>query len=331
MGQARAWFLLLVVLATGCKQPGGRASPPEPPAAGEEAAPEPPPAPESECRMESFDEAQRRHEVFLMKPIMSGMRLQSELSAYIEGVRDAARRRQPGEMDSIVERAWKALASHRPETSGDERKLLEAVARSRTEAYATCMGIAEDDPTWCGKEEQCLVMYGIYRGIALQAVLGQKPCEEAMEVGPEASGMTLEIWTRACHAIKNMDPDACPDSLPERAGVVCRAASTRNPDHCEPLFDKGEHARECCERFAWRLGSVLRGKAVPRYIPEQAALGGDVDGCERALVWGLFRDAASTFGVPGAPDPPWQDRPTDEYVCPFIVYHSLEELPGEME
>jgi hypothetical protein len=173
-------------------------------------------------------------------------------------------------------------------------------------------------------------MHTVYVRIASGAVLGKTPCAQAMDGSPKVSGYDARGWIEACEAIKTKDPGKCPTSLPEKVGVMCRAAAARSGTTiCRPFADERHKLKKtCCEKFAWRLGELTERNTGPRYLPERAALDGDAEGCDRALAFGLFHDLASTYKVQDAPEPPRLEYSSDDYVCLFQVYHSMEELPG---
>jgi hypothetical protein len=43
----------------------------------------------------------------------------------------------------------------------------------------------------------------------------------------------------------------------------------------------------------------------------------------------MLQDTAQISGIDGAPVSPVDAQDTEDYVCRFQVYHSVEKLPGE--
>ncbi|MBW2260959.1 MAG: hypothetical protein JRG91_03220 [Deltaproteobacteria bacterium] len=342
-------IIAFCVAALGCKEPA-RAVPPAPPeAAVEEAAVEtPPPAfqaapeepPAQTCGADhQKDDARLRLEHEKMHPILTRVRFEGELAGFIEGIRDAARRKAFGEMAGVIEGTLEEMERLSKGASDNLRPLLERSVKARAGAYATCMSLADDDISWCtalddawtGERAACQVMHTAHRRIAVGAVRGGADCASAMAGSPETIGLSEKDWVAMCQAVKDMKPETCPAGIEARVEAMCKAAAARSGrEHCKLLEEEHSPVWEpCCVKFAYRLGGVIVGKAAPGLLPELAAIEGDRDGCERALAWGVFQDTAWIFGVEGVPDSPLKDNDSDDYLCLFQVYHSVEKLPGE--
>lgn len=342
---ARTWIAAACVAALGCKEPARAVPPATQPAAPDAQAP--PPAaeepaaevPKQSCGADHQKEDSRSMlEAEKMRPVLAKVMTQAALPGILDAIPDAARRKAFPELGGVMEQQIKIIERVDPGLAGVVRPVLAKAVRVRVGAYATCMSLAEDDISWCteqdasweGERQACQVMHTVHRRIGLGVIRKGGDCAGVMEGSPEVYGIDAAGWVEVCEAFRDMKPEGCPPGLDTGVAAMCRAAAARSGhEHCK--IEEGVHSalwEPCCSKFAYRLGAVGSGKADPGLIPEQGALSGDRDGCERALVWGLFVDLAGLFGIEGVGESPLQASDTDDYLCRFQVYHSPQELPG---
>ncbi len=218
-----------------------------------------------------------------------------------------------------------------------EIELVTNIVRNRLSAFASCLSLATKSDKWCAElgrawqEESldCYINYGIYVLVAGEVISGKKSCREAMQ-RLEAFGDD-DIKIPFCEALAGAKPELCPGEESSTLNVLCRSAATRGATHiCRQgkFGDSYERNYRCCELFGWRFGSVVSGSADAYVIPERGALSGDTKGCHRALRWGLFADLVPVFGYE-IPAPTDQSSPYEytRYLCPQVIYWSLEEPP----
>ncbi len=343
---ARTWIAAACVAALGCKEPARAVAPATKPAAAPDAQ-TPPPAPEAppaETSKQSCGADHQREdsrsliEAEKMRPIMEKVMVHGALPGILDAISDVARRKAFTELDGLIKEQLAGIERVNPGLAGVVRPVLEKAVRVRVGAYATCMSLAEDDISWCtgqdaswqGERQACQVMHTVHRRIALGVIQKGGDCASVMEGSPEVYGIDGAKWVEVCEAFRDMKPDGCPPGLDAGVAAMCRAAAARSGhEHCK--VEEGVHSalwEPCCSKFAYRLAVVATGKADPGLIPEQGALDGDRDGCERALAWGLFQDLAWLFGIEGVPGSPIETSDTDDYLCRFQIYNSPQELPG---
>lgn len=349
------WIAALVLLAggaQGCRKPAAPRDEPVKGAGRTEAEPEAPaPEPGGEGEVSGTcpgphvrqveDEARRRTSTSELEPMLRDASLRAGLVDLVQDVRAAASRRELGKTGAAVDRAHGSLSLHRSGTSEDEKRLMEAVVRSRLGAFATCRSLSDGDASWCsaldeawqGERSACLLMHTLYVRIVRDAMRGGKPCDEAMKGSPALEGLDDGLWASVCTAVKERKPDGCPAVQGTRAGIICRVASSEHGEQeCASLGGQVEGGQEdesgCCRKLAWRFANVSAGSKDAKLYPEAGALGGEAPGCERALVWGIFQDLARLFGIDDAPPPPHEGVESSTYLCRFQVYWSAQPLPG---
>jgi len=330
------------VLALGCKEPARAVPPPEkktveePPPPPEETPP--PPEQKKTCGQDHVKSFVRlKEEAVAMQPLLGRLMADSTYLDFVEAVRDAARRRAFGEIPAAIDTAVKDLAHLN--RVGNVSLVLERSVQARVGGYATCMSLAEDDASWCtsldeewsGERAACQVMHTAFTRIAVKAVREGGDCATVMAGSPEVIGLGEDQWIAMCQAVKDRDPEKCPQGVDPKADAMCKGTAERDGrEYCKPPEgERSEIWEQCCIEFVYRMAVVIVGKAKPSMSPEMDALSGDREGCERALVWRLLQDTAQVSGIDGAPASPIDARETEDYVCRFQVYHSVEKLPGE--
>ncbi len=287
------------------------------------------------------DEARRIGEVVALREPMNGLLLHSALAYYLSGMRDIASRRAFSDVGAVVDGTVMRMDIVFESLSGSEKVDLTTAARARLGAMATCMGIASDDISWCsamdgaewdGERVPCQAMYHIYRRIVSRAILGKQSCDDAMEGSLPILDLDQASWVKSCEAVKTRKPDGCPWSEDSKFGALCRSAAAGDGRQvCKVLsgLDDGAKRESCCVKLGWRLATVISGMAQPGFIPEKAALDGDVKGCAQAMEWGLFQDVAFMFSVPDVSGSVFRDSLAPGYLCRFQVHHSTEPMPGQ--
>jgi hypothetical protein len=339
-------IIAVLVAALGCKEPA-RAVPPGPPPENrtvEETPPprfvETPPPPEQKksCGQDHVKDFVRlKEQAVAMQPLMRRLKADRIYLDFIDGIREAARRRAFGEIPGVIDAAVEELAHL--DRGGNVPLVFERSARARVGAYATCMSLADDDISWCtsldeewtGERTSCQVMHAVLTRIAVRAVREGGDCATVMAGSPEVIGLKEKHWVAMCQAVKDRDPEKCPSGIDDKVASMCKATAERDGrEHCKALAGERSGIWEpCCLGFVYRVAVVIEGKADPSMSPEMAALSGDREGCERALAWRLVQDTAQISGIDGAPQSPVDAQDSEDYVCRFQVYHSVEKLPGE--
>lgn len=286
------------------------------------------------------DEAARRAGYVALKAPLQGLKHESILMEFIEKTHQAARDKKFDEMDRIQQDALAEMEAILPDFSGSEAGLLYTAVRARLGAYATCRAIAEDDGTWCTSIDEewtterhsCVTMRTVYRRMVVDVMQKGGSCEDALEEVPDMPGVKKEHWMTTCQAVVKRDPERCQDLEDGFARAMCQSAAAGDGrKYCNVLSEEtyADTWIPCCVKFGWRLSHVIGGRSTARMIPEVGALQGDVGGCDRAFVWGLFGDLASSFGIEKVEESAVAKHREIPYICGYQVYHSVEPLPWE--
>ena len=341
-------FAVACLAALGCKEPARAVPPPPQETAAEEKfvpAPTPTPvepageSPKQTCGQDHpKDDALLYLQTEKLRPILSRVRSSGALPGFLDGVRQAALGKSFSEIPAVIEAAVKEIGRVDDNAPGLQ-PILERIVRARAGAYATCMGLAQDDISWCtaqdeaweGERAACQVMHTVHTRIGVEAARSGKDCKDAMAGTEGVIGLTEADWVAMCQAVKDGKPGDCPDSIDQKVATMCKAAAKRDGREPCKAFAEGHSPiwEPCCIKFAYRLSGVIHGKSPGVNLPELGALSGDTLGCERALEWGLFLDSAAHFGVADMPPSPAGENVTDDYLCRFQVYHSEGVLPTE--